>query len=528
METGTKKILLILGIIAADVAFNFGLSYAGIPSAIDFMPLVGTGLLAILGVAFGIVAVASISQGKLQEAGLSKLGEAAKAEQSIKLRRRFRKGYLTRLRNKAYGKIDGYLAKIERISRWNAPEGYQLKSFEDNRVLVFAIMDYALRLDIFISKWFTLQSEVTSTKETIGQKINRLNGELGERNKIPKLELRSEIRDLRSGSINGNEKYGWAQFDKELIDAINRVTELMFEALKSGSKSRDIAGELRRLLNNLGRKSDYVATSYGKFNSRVAMYGTHHEIHSVILNAYDMYNPHAEYGHHYIVTKPNAKFRRISNIYDPGNIENAPAGMEVDVFGIEVDVANAAKVEKKGLKPKKLLNPREMSQFIHHVGMVNYLQVEWRAILENLREGRFAAKTRRIPDYAEAFKPNSKKDVHLNDDSVILTGKGGTAFDRRALPNPGNIPFKGRKNFSIENWNEAVLDDTYPMLTIAGMQDYMRLLIEAREHEYNAKIDEYLTKLPDDYEGWPKSEADLNKVLDYARKSGESKKTKNG
>lgn len=511
MEKGMKNTILALAIVAAVLGVNYGLRLGGIPSLIDILPTISyfvAGAIALVGF-IGIFG--AISQSKLQKAGLSKVGEIAKADQSMKLRRRFRKGYLTRLRNKTNAMFDSYLAKIEAISKWNLPEGYQPKSFEDNRILTFALMDYALRLDIFITKYHTLNKKVQA-------RISGLHNDLGEFNKVPKIDLRNEIRDLRSGSESSDiHTYGWAQFDAELLSALNRVTELMFKALRS-KRNDVIRDEMRMIRDSLRGKAKLAVGSYNKFSKRVGVYGIHHEMNSLVMNMYDMYNPGAEYRHHYIVTKPGARFRRASHIYDSGSSYPADDGIEVDIFGNEAEAI-------KEPVPRKLLHPKEMSQFISPLKMVKYLQVEWYAMLENFRFGKFAANTRRIPDYAEAFKPESKKDVHLDDDSVTFTNSGGTAFDRRALANPGNMPFKGRKDFAISDPDQAIHDMKYPMLTIAGMREYLRLLIGARERESKAVIDEFLSKFPNDRGGWPDSEEDLNNVVRSAGRSHEAKKS---
>lgn len=584
METGTRKIILALGIIAGVLGLNYGGGIVGIPNLFTYLPTISMVAAGILILGISIPVLASISQNSYAKAGLSKVGEMAKADQSIKLRRRFRKGYLTRLRNKSYAKIDAYLAKYQAISRWNKPEGYQPKSFEDNRVLLFAIMDYALRLDIFIAKWFSIKKTA--------DKVGRLNNELGEWNKVPRFDLQLEIRDLRSGSDSGkgwaelyefidrtrsikgtkksynadelkaiidevrrgersifdvtrahgirmkvdellkqeqDRKYGWTQFDSELIGGMNKVTELMFNSLRVGADDRKrMIVELRMVRDNLRSKADNTAITYNKFSKRVSMYGIHHEIDSFVMNAYDMYNPAGSYEHHYLVTSPDALFRKREYHCDLGDTEKAAEGIEVDEFGFEVDATNESNVKGKNARPRKLFDPRRMSDFIHHVEMFELLQIEWYIMLENFRFGRFATKTRRVPDYAEAFKPESKKDVHLDDDSVTFTEKGGTAFDRRALANPGNLPFKGRKLFNTRTPTADDVDDKYPMLTTAGMQDYMRLLIESREREFKTIIDEFLTKFPDDAGGWPDSEEDLNNVVRFARRSNEGRQAKNG
>ena len=509
----TRKILVILGIVATDVAFIIGLRFTGIPGPIDYLPQVGIGLVVVICIALVVGLLANVSQNKLRKAGLEKAGEFAKAEDSIKLRRKFRKGYLSRMRNKANAAFDSYLAKIEAITKWNLPEGYLPKSLEDNRILTFALMDYALRLDIFLAKFFVLSKKIQP-------KLSELNNALGEFNKTPKADLRIEIRNLRSGSLEedsrGVRPYGWAQFDAELLNSINRVSVLMFEALRARNTSA-IQDELIKIRDNLREKGRLAVISYNQFSKRASIFGLHHEINAYILNMYDIYDIGADFKHHYIAALPGARFRKNSDIFYPLDSYEAAAGTEVDIFGFDVESSN------EGIGSRKLLNPRKMSQFLPPLQMAKYLQVEWYAMLENFRSGILAANTRRIPDYAEAFKPQSKKDVHLDDDAVVFTNSGGTAFDRRALANPGNLPFRGKKHFAVSNSEGFVPDTKYPMLTVTGMQDYLRMLIEARERESKTVIDEFLARFPDDAGGWPDSEEDLVNVVRFAKNSEEKR-----
>src|SRR3989338_11125624 len=109
METGTKKLILALVIGIVVLGINYGVGMLGLPNLFTYLPaisLVAGGLLA-LGIIIPILK--NISQSAFQKAGLDKVGELAKAGESIKLRRRFRKGYLTRLRNKANARFDSYL-----------------------------------------------------------------------------------------------------------------------------------------------------------------------------------------------------------------------------------------------------------------------------------------------------------------------------------------------------------------------------------------------------------------------------------
>ncbi|MBI3034707.1 hypothetical protein HYY71_00145 [Candidatus Woesearchaeota archaeon] len=446
---------------------------------------------------------------------------------------RFRKGPLQRFK-KRHGRriVDELKARAQKhaskgdvLLKWNRAEGYEPKSFRDNRVLLFALMDYSLRLDIFHTKWYAFE-------KVIIPKMNVLSGKIAKyRNKK---QVRRQIRDFRSlepGDISTVRStprdeeipsFGWTVFDKVIVQYMNRTLELMYDAMKVVNTATDertritelknIRTELLRIQSILSNISSAAAKSHNQFYGRVNALGVLHHIRSKILNIYDMHNMMGVYEHDYLFTRAEAKFR-VDPYRTYAGTMPAPRGIEVNRFGLEVD-----KVNKKDPAdpPKKLLSPRNDSEFIENfLEMLQNLNKEWKGFVFEFRRGVFSRQSRSIQDYADAF--GAKIDVHLNDDAVEFKRQGGIAFDRRALANPGLFRYWGRMKHNDEG-EKALPYSPYPRLTVLGITAYLASVIEAREKGYEAILEEFLGRYPMDTGDLIQTERDLIEAVHYYRK----------
>ncbi|MBI2659956.1 hypothetical protein HYX07_02245 [Candidatus Woesearchaeota archaeon] len=528
------------------VGILYGVQMTGIPT-FALLGTMGAVTIAILGGGFVIFALIKAKQSTLSGAGLDWAGRTAKSRETRNFDKQSRRGHAAVLRNKIRDKWQKWRGKSQAITKWEWPTGYQPKSFSENRLLTFVLLDYALRLDTLIAKWYMI-------KKIMREKMQQLNNDLG-RFGFTELEeesggksftrsaLRQDIMVYRSGGISsdGRKISGWASFDRVLLDEMNKATDLMFESIgiinkynaeisraKIPGKKKELQSAKKKALsakidelNAIRRRIDSAAAEadadYKQFLGeegagrigRIEAFGVHHEIRSLVLNLYDMYNITGDYKHHYMITKPDAKFRINEHTATAGGA--APEGIEVDMFGVEVDKKNETEVGKSVARPQKLVNPKAMSYFIpNFLAMRAELEKAWYAYLQNFRLGEFAAKSRTTSDYVKAFE--ERIDVHLNDDLVKFTGIGGIKFDRRALANPGKIPFKG-----INGFGKIVPDNEYPMVTVSGIQIYLEWLIRAREWDSAKIIQDILARFPDDSKEFPNSEEELRDTIRYAK-----------
>lgn len=508
-----EKIWKILIIVAANIAVAFGLRFGGIPGPMDLIPYVGPVLLGILGLGIVITILVNVSQEKLKEAGLDAIGRATKSKGIKDFDKKSGRGHLANLRNKLLNR-----------KKWEWPSGYEPKSFEDNRLLIFVLQDHALRLDTFLSKWYMMKNKFKSKFVNLNHQLERF----GSPN--TRSDLRREIKEYRSGSAINKDISGWTSLDNEVIEVINETAKKMIEAIKivneleakiaaaaTESEKETLRSEIEERTNEIindmnAIKSRIVSANirsgdqYGEFLRRLKPFGVHHEIRSYLLNLNDTYNPAGEYKHYYIVTKAGARFRRSPYLADERDTENATEGIEVDLSGVYVDEKNKRDVEESPILPRKLLNPRAMSQFIpNFIYFSTYLENSWNIFLRNFRSGDFAAKSRAITDYSAAFK--SKVNVYSNDDAVPFSGAGGIRFDRRALSNPGKIPFKGARDY--KKVDSVMLDEKFPTLTQAGITMFLEELARAAEIDSERVLNDFFAKFPEDKMTWPNSEEEL-------------------
>lgn len=541
-----------VGCVGLFLLILYGVQTTGIPT-FSLLGTMGILTIAVLGGGIGLFALVSAKQSTLSGVGFDWAGRAAKSGETRNFDKQSRRGHAAWLRNKIRDRWQRLRGKSGVITKWEWPAGYQPKSFSDNRLLTFVLLDYALRLDTLIAKWYMI-------KKIMFEKMEQLNSDLGifgfgEQvtgirfgKPLTRSMLRQEIMSYRSGGVlaDGSTISGWTSFDGELLDTMNKTTDLMFEAIRiindynakimmakssqkkmlQSNKERELSAKIDELIvirRKIVSAAAHADESYEQFSGkeglpgRLEAFGVHHEVRSLVLNLYDMYNPVGDYKHHYIITKPGAKFRKNEYVVIAG--EEAPEGIEVDIFGFEVDKKNEAEVENANVKPRKLLNPRAMSQFIpDFLAMRAELEKAWNTYLRNFRFGEFAEKSRTTSDHADAFK--AKIDVHLNDDAVKFTGRGQIKFDRRALANPGKIPFKG-----IKSGRTVIPDRIYPMVTVSGIQLYLEELIRSREWESARIIEEILAKFPEDSKQWPNSEQDLIDIVRFARGNATKEKS---
>lgn len=446
---------------------------------------------------------------------------------------RFRKGPWSRFKKK-HGRrvVDDFKSRTQKFAskgdvllKWDRAEGYEPKSFLDNRVLLFALMDYSLRLDIFHTKWYAFD------RLTI-PKMNELSGKIAKyRNKKM---VREQIAGFRSEepkdistvrSTSGDEEipsFGWVVFDKVIVQYMNRTLELMYDAMGVVNTATDeqtrnrglknIRSELLRIQSVLSNINSAAAKSHNQFYGRVNALGILHHIRSKILNIYDMQNMMGVYEHDYLFTTAEAKFR-VDPYRTYYGTEHTSSGIEVNRFGWEVD-----KLNKKSPTdpPRRLFNPRDESEFPENfLDMLQNLSKEWRGYVSEFRRGLFSRRSRSIQDYADAFE--RKIDVHLDDDAVPFTRQGGIAFDRRALANPGLSKYWGRMRYNDEG-EKALPYSPYPRLTVIGITAYLSALIEARERDYETILDEFLGKYPMDTGNLIQTERHLIEAIHYFRK----------
>lgn len=560
----------------------FAVQMTGIPT----FTLLGTASAVTLGV-FGagiiIYGLISAKQSTLSGAGLDWVGRAAKSGDVKDFDRKLGSGHAARLRNKLLNR-----------GQFEWPARYEPQSYEDNRLLTFVQQDYALRLNIFLSKWYIIKNVIGGEYG----KFAELNKEL-DRFGIPytRSDLRREVKEFRSGTdsdawaelyawidevgpIKGTQKTyspeelkllidavrgggvdineitrannlrdrvykllkkgqqvsGWTAFDRTIIAVINETTKKMIEAIKTVNdfdariaaaqtdaekerleaekeeKIRDKINEINILKSRIVSAAGRTSYQYGEFVRRLKPFGVHHEVRSYLLNLYDTYNPTGEYEHHYIVTKPGAKFRGNANVMDERGAEDASENIEVDLHGIDIDEKNKRDIEGAKISPRKLLNPRAMSHFIpNFLEFAAYLENAWDVFLRNFRFGEFASRSRTTSDYAKAFKAGI--DVHSNDDAVPFSGTGDMKFDRRALANPGKIPYKGPKYYKNSGSEK---DEKFPMLTQNGIIIFLDQLARAIEIDSERVLRDFATKLAKDKGTLPNTEQELIEAIENA------------
>jgi len=414
----------------------------------------------------------------------------------------FRSRNMTRAINELKVRFQNLLSKMGIISKWRIPAGREPTSLSENRILLFAMLDYALRLDIFNSKKILFD---TSKQDTL-QQFNEIQGRHPDRR-----ALRQEMVNFRSG------REGWTHFDRALLTALNMANDLIYRAMKvvndnppdRDAQIRNLAAQLNTVRTSLANIKQSTDQSYEQFSTRLAPFGIFHKIRSLQLQMNDMYNVSGvRYSHHYMfpVEYGHVYFR--SNNYqapqiDLNRLTEAPKGTEFNLYGEE-------EINTPGRSPRKLVNPaRDVEYMSNILAMRAESSKEWKAFLLDFREGTYSPNSRTVEDYGRAFK--EKVDVHMNDDAVKFTKSTGIKFDRRALVNPGLWRYWGRVNYSDEEPSTAgpLGESPYPRLTLLGIENYIYSLIIDREIEQKRVINEFMQIYPVELLAQPQTKEDV-------------------
>ena len=442
----------------------------------------------------------------------------ARGERKEGIWQAFKQRNFTRLWNEIKTRFQRQASQIGVALKWDIPEGREPKSFVENRLLLFALLDYSLRLDIFNVKRYNFDFIQKP-------KISMLWGPDGLVRYYDRKLLRREIRDYRIGEQIGTFATGWARFDRELLERIRRIVELMYMAIRvtrenSPTLEQELTNIAQEMININARLNNLAAsteTGYINFKGRYNPYGVWHHIRSIILNLYDMYNVYGVYEHDYLFPKPGAKFRINPYQADTNavNLPDAQRTVEVNLFGYDVERINLNQ------PLRKLLNPREQSDFYRSpsasegIGeitlptIMNHLTNEWRGMVEDFRKGTYSPNSRTIQDYSTTMSEGI--DVHMNDDAVT-NRVSGFAFDRRVLVNPGLWKYWGRRHY-YGDVNDIVMESPYPRLTVLGIQSYLEALIKLRERDPERVINDFLNSYPLDLEREIRTKEDLVRAI---------------
>ncbi len=239
----TYDMIWTIGCIGLFLGILYGVQTTGIPT-FSLLGTMGIVTIGILGAGVVILALIKAKQSTLSGAGLDWAGRAAKSKDVRDFDKKSRKGRGAFFRNRIRNKWQRWRGKSQAITKWEWPAGYQPKSFSENRLLTFVLLDYALRLDTLIAKWYMV-------KKIMREKMQQLNNDLG-RFGFTELEeesggksftrsaLRQDIMVYRSGGISsdGRKISGWTTFDRVLLDAMNKATDLMFEIGRASCRER--------------------------------------------------------------------------------------------------------------------------------------------------------------------------------------------------------------------------------------------------------------------------------------------------
>ena len=215
-EDGSINIGSLVSAIAIVVALD----------AIIFPSVVGIALLFKFGVIKTVLGV-----GALLLATFGLVGFAmARGEEREGIWQSFKTRNLTRLSNEFKTRVQRMVGQTGVLLKWDIPEGREPKSFTENRLLLFALLDYSLRLDIFNAKRYNFDYIVSKKMTGLWSSLNQ---------HYDRKRLRNEISAYRSGQQIGTFAVGWARFDKELLNNMKELLDLMYKSIRLARENRE-------------------------------------------------------------------------------------------------------------------------------------------------------------------------------------------------------------------------------------------------------------------------------------------------
>ncbi len=193
-----------------------------------------------------------------------------------------------------------------------------------------------------------------------------------------------------------------------------------------------------------------------------------------MINQYCLYG---EYQHRYKFAKDNAEYyERKYDIDDYGRLcftdkisklaPKKPIGkstlvkgeygeqmhLEVDYFGRVLEDVNAVLVKGEKLPYIRQVRPENVIE-LNFQDVMKWLDLEWKAYIYDVRDGRYHPHSKRAEDYENAHAKGNFNYKTIKRVSDMPTDAGNPAFDREGLKDPGVFMYLGR-----EKYNETDLD----------------------------------------------------------------------
>lgn len=418
--------------------------------------------------------------------------------------------------------IGGFKKRLNQIRRnkkylRDTPEGREPSIFVENRIILNAMVNFAVRSEITFRYWAVVQGAESHAGELMGQ--------VGLEFKDPS-KLRQDLIAYRSGGKDskGRPTLGWNRQNLEVVALLNQFFDLSQKVAVSadnkfkdpneygpeGSQFNAIQARAKELLNEINDNHD-------QYQIREKAFAAHHVIKAYREIILTMSNVTGEYYEHPMkFAKPGATFKGGTGYFGPSfTAEADPMGNpkhEVNQYGEYIKDVVALKVNDDGTpnitgdvnaklyekrKPRRIENREDIINYLEFPLFLKNISLDWQALAQDIRHGLWHPKSRTKGDYTHALQSN----VYPEWADAEIHGHGAPtsddpALDLKALADPGRNVYWGRKEFSDP---VPPKENPWPALTSVGLKEYMegRVKLDMKNQELGAN---YLSYYPVDSE----------------------------
>ncbi|MDP3766253.1 MAG: hypothetical protein Q8R04_07105 [Nanoarchaeota archaeon] len=398
----------------------------------------------------------------------------------------------------------GILSRIgwlrDKEFKWRIAPGRELPVFVKNRLLMFILLDMCLRLDTFHAKRSTIFYNYIAPNAAVLH------------NKVlvaPNTKVALEFMRMYRSSPEPR-RQGWSYVSARLAEITSEMTKILTKMVIEGRLALregeiDFTPPLNsfsRFAAEIGGLKSFIDTHYEEFSKRLEAMKALNALKFFKLKNYDMYNVSGKVHAHGFKMVPAGTIVEDEN--ENESVLDAPT--EVDLFGNVINDRNATldRFGKPQGTPRRVKKEEriKITDYDNVPQMLTWMAQDWDAFVRDFRSGELHEQTRNAEDYIREFA-----NKNFDDDRIERHGKG-TAFDLRALANPGSFVYWGRIRLE-DTPRDIPMENPFPMMSSIGLAKYIDNLIRIKMVSYE-EAKRFMRVYPKDL-GLPGMRSWLNK-----------------
>lgn len=374
--------------------------------------------------------------------------------------------------------INKYVPGCEKvwITRWLVPD-YLQEILKENKVILFSLSNYLKRMYIMYGK----MDQVVVARNVSEQ----MTKQIGHHTDIKELER--EIWLCRNFTPNGKEEefldIGWFPQNRKICEKIIEINNFLREYLlyvvdprvpvaqknfsKYQTRTLELRGEISTAIGKLKVAHDFL-------EDRATAYGAHQPIKAWMYLVLDQSNPYGNFEHEYKFVNRGVELSDGTKTQDKTEVNQYKEVLRDKHEGSE--------------KIRFVKDPRKIYPHDNPMQTLSWVLQDWEGFIRNLRFGEYRYYSKSLFDYLAALSTKENDPAALGRPQFGIEGNIKTtrgfksasnpAFDRRALVNPGNMAYPGRRRFDqgLQDIQRDPQKDENPALSSFGMSLFIPAL----------------------------------------------------